>query len=320
MATANVGIRSGNVIVPYVSSTKRTKQVALTVTGTNWTSDYAVGMAYADSSGTWRLIFNIRGHTSSGATSLALTLESPTAVTFPGYVQAAAAQGEGTAPYTASGNTGISTGRITISASSSTTIWAVSGDVALASEPTWAAANMEGVVAADVYIAPQVPGVSAGLVPAQGLDGRTDGVAVPAGKVGEYKEVEATSTNNATSSWVDVTGLSIALTPGEWVIGYAVAAALSGSATYITNVGIITGTSTIVSKTVAAILLPTGATSGVWVSASRQTKVTVSTTTTYKVAIRSGNAGTTIDVYGNSNTGGLGDPDNNSVMWAHRIA
>jgi hypothetical protein len=164
------------------------------------------------------------------------------------------------------------------------------------------------------------PGVSAGLVPAQGLDGRTDGVAVPAGKVGEYKEVEATNTNNATSSWVDVTGLSIALTPGEWVIGYAVVAAVSGSATYITNVGIITGTSTIVSKTVAAIVLPTGATSGMWVSASRQTKVTVNTTTTYKVAIRSGNAGTTIDVYGNSNTGGLSDPDNNSVMWAHRIA
>jgi hypothetical protein len=37
----------------------------------------------------------------------------------------------------------------------------------------------------DVYIPPQVPGISAGLVPAQGLDGRTDGAAVTAGKVGE---------------------------------------------------------------------------------------------------------------------------------------
>jgi hypothetical protein len=61
------------------------------------------------------------------------------------------------------------------------------------------------------------PGVSAGLVPAQGLDGRTDGVAVAAGKVGEV--IEGTITNNVTIGTSATTISSdITLSAGSWEI------------------------------------------------------------------------------------------------------
>jgi hypothetical protein len=68
---------------------------------------------------------------------------------------------------------------------------AITGSVLLNAEPTWAslgttaAAALEGVVAADVYIAPVVPGTSAGIVPAAGLPGNTTGNAIAAGYVGQ---------------------------------------------------------------------------------------------------------------------------------------
>jgi hypothetical protein len=55
----------------------------------------------------------------------------------------------------ATAQTGISDGVVTIyHASYNSNGYQISGDVALASEPTWAAANMEGAVNASVYIPP----------------------------------------------------------------------------------------------------------------------------------------------------------------------
>jgi hypothetical protein len=69
------------------------------------------------------------------------------------------------------------------------------------------------------------PGVSAGLVPAQGLDGRTDGVAVPAGKVGEkITWTTPPSTQNTTTSVADWTNANLVLTPGVWLVQASVTA------------------------------------------------------------------------------------------------
>jgi hypothetical protein len=178
-----IGIRNNNTIVPYAGATKRTKEYVLTVTGTGWTTVAATGFAYADSAGKWRLVFNFTGAISPAATTITVAIAGVTFLNVSGFSQSCAMAGEAgkAARAFCQGNTG----NITLDFETGLTYGIASGDVALNTEPTWAAANMEGVTAVDVYIAPQVPGVSAGLVPAQGLDGRTDGVAVPAGKVGE---------------------------------------------------------------------------------------------------------------------------------------
>ncbi len=63
------------------------------------------------------------------------------------------------------------------------------------------------------------PGVSAGLVPAQGLDGRTDGGAPTAGKIGEkITWASAPSSYAVTTSEADWTNASITLTAGTWLI------------------------------------------------------------------------------------------------------
>ena len=76
------------------------------------------------------------------------------------------------------------------------------------------------------------PGVSAGLVPAQGLDGRTDGVAVLAGKVGEkITWVTPPSTQNTTTSIADWTNANIILTPGVWLVQASVTVGYTTGAT-----------------------------------------------------------------------------------------
>ena len=50
------------------------QQYSLTVTGTNWTTTRAIGLAYQTLGGAWRLIFNIGGSTSAGTSTLTLTV------------------------------------------------------------------------------------------------------------------------------------------------------------------------------------------------------------------------------------------------------
>ena len=164
MTTANIGIRSGNVIVPYVSTTKRTKEYGLTTTwvsgGTSWTPTLATGVAYRDSTGKWRLVFNIVGTVGS---STAEQIISVTGVTFLSTEDQGISAGElgGTPSW---GICVKNTSNLrSIAAAAGINGRYLSGDVALNAEPTWAAANMEGVVACDVYI-PPANGATAGII------------------------------------------------------------------------------------------------------------------------------------------------------------
>jgi hypothetical protein len=177
MTTANIGIRSGNVIVPYVSTTKRTKEMDFTASGlitgagtntNSWGTFRAVAVAYADSTGKWRLNFNISGLCASTGvhTGYVITFSSTAVVVF----KNTSAFFQPVTPYLAiNNNVGVAyvnpnTADIYINhASYGESYYAVSGDVELESEPTWAAANMEGVIAADVYIAP-ASGATPGIV------------------------------------------------------------------------------------------------------------------------------------------------------------
>jgi len=84
------------------------------------------------------------------------------------------------------------------------TYYCISGDVILNSEPTWAAANMEGVTAVDVYIPPASAGIAglvnnaAGNTAGTPILGKTDGVAVAAGYVGETWGILGSTTSVGT--------------------------------------------------------------------------------------------------------------------------
>jgi len=158
LSTNIIGIRNNNTIVPYSAATKRTKQVDLTVTGTNWTTSKALGVAYADSSGNWRLTFNIMG-TVTATPSITLSVTGVLFSSTTDFYQACASQltdsGAGLSRTPQVAITLNNTDDILINSESGDfTRCSVSGDVALKEKPSWADANMEGVTAVDVYIAP----------------------------------------------------------------------------------------------------------------------------------------------------------------------
>lgn len=198
--------RSGNLIIPYASSTRRTKQVDNTVlalsssTGSGFAVTYANAIAYADSTGKWRLNFNAHVTWTGGATQHALAI---TGVTFAGYVGVTASPIDAatTTTYMSRVNSGTNTFQFNFSAS--TTALVVSGDVALSSEPNWvamgttASAVMEGIVAADVYVP----------------FGQT-------GMPGEVKRTTAISGTTVGATDTDITGASLTLTAGTWQVFY----------------------------------------------------------------------------------------------------
>ena len=168
MTTNQLGIRNSNIIVPYTASTKRTKQLDLSVSCAHagWTLARAVGVFYADSAGKWRLTFSITG-TMTARSDFTLTLNNVVSKNVANNYQAITVGGASFA-----GATGAA-----LSASPNTTLTGiyalsfayllVSGDIELDSEPTTytTAANMEGVLPVDVYIPPVSSGV-AGIFPA----------------------------------------------------------------------------------------------------------------------------------------------------------
>ena len=168
--TNQIGIRNSNIIVPYTAATKRTKQVDLTISVTNFVNTRSVGVAYADSNGVWRLSFNasLKGNGSVGSVTVVtftvtgVVFKSGTDVFQPLSVfqsnslagQAITTPGASTFKYNNPGSIDLSSRAVD-----------VSGDVELNAEPSWAAANMEGVLPVDVYIPPVSSGV-AGIFPA----------------------------------------------------------------------------------------------------------------------------------------------------------
>ena len=158
MTTNQLGIRNSNIIVPYTAATKRTKEVALSLSGTNYSStSFASGVAFADSAGVWRISLNINANTSSSSSGTIVI----SGVSFSGsQVVASLPNGGSSSAYTTNGN-----GTITWSSTANSTNILLSETLLLASKPTWADANMEGVLPVDVYI-PPASATSAGLLSA----------------------------------------------------------------------------------------------------------------------------------------------------------
>lgn len=112
-----------------------------TVTGTNWTTGAAVAVPYKTQDGAWRMKFNIDGTLSSTTTSLTLTMSG---VTNPAFSQALSLylgeDGVNTRSPSLTLFTNGSSGQILLSADGGAAfdVVVVSGDVELASKPTWA--------------------------------------------------------------------------------------------------------------------------------------------------------------------------------------
>jgi hypothetical protein len=227
--TISVGKMAGNAIVPYSQATRRTKQVEFTLQ--QYSTDPApsqtrvVGYAYADSDGNWRLVANGRYITTTTARSRVRirkdTLGDTTFKNVSGFYQAISCEGENTGNPSwglvfwndniidiRHGTTGVSHN--------------FSMDVELDSEPTWAAANMESVTDASIYIEP-ASATQAGIVGGGNqVPGDTSGTAIAAGYIGEVLSTsQATITNaNYTSRGIDTYAqdLSLSITSGSWEI------------------------------------------------------------------------------------------------------
>jgi hypothetical protein len=230
-----IGVRNNNTIVPYTAATKRTKEMTWTssdvvVSGTSfsaWTISIAKGFAYADSTGKWRLFFSVRGIGTSGGvrTVATLTFANNAAVTF-------AAGATDYQPVTVSletadetysfGYTNPSAATIYIGHNSlSAAVYAVTADVALASKPAWADANMEGVLPVDVYIAP-ASGAAPGIVDQNaatwnGVKTFSDGVKLGGTSNQTLKMLSLTATSNAAEG--GVTNVAHGLT-GNNILGW----------------------------------------------------------------------------------------------------
>ena len=193
--TGIVGRPAGQ-IVPLVSTTKRSKQVALTVTSgqAGWSASGSNAVFYCDSVGTWRLIFNISatftganlssvsctlaGVTSKGISAVSALFGGPWSGTFA--VQQAYINGS---TVTVAYNT-LPTGNVT-------SMW-ISGDVELNAEPTWSAMGYTWAQIAET------PGDTYAYIP--NADGQTAGLLTPGAQtIGGPKSFTGRMTRSANS-------------------------------------------------------------------------------------------------------------------------
>ena len=193
---------NGSLVLP--NGPFRTKEIDLTFssTPTGWSLNYAKGVAYSDVSGQWRLKFNISADAST-STNISATVSG---VTFFGSAVEDQAitvirnLAGGPSRAFADATTG---GLVAVHDSASDTSFKLSGDVALASAPTWAAANLE----------------SYPVIALQDNSG-ANVLGIPKDKVGTIKLVVSESASvtdiatngNASNSGFKFTGLSI----GSW--------------------------------------------------------------------------------------------------------
>jgi len=177
MTTGIAGQKGGNAIAPYESGSRMTKTLThptVQVTGTNLNSVIASFQAYADSDNEWWLTFQIYTLWTNSAGDRTITVAG---VAFDDtQKQIVSFTDVGINSDGGSGRVESATQLRGISATA-TTEWMFGGTVKLASEPTWAAANLE-TRGADQYI-------KAGTSETAGLVGGSEGVAVPSGQIGE---------------------------------------------------------------------------------------------------------------------------------------
>jgi len=163
------------------------------------------------------------------------------------------------------------------------------------------------------------------------IEGRQSGTAISAGYVGEFISADCsanTSTVTADTE-VDVTGMSITLTPGVWILGFNLVHWVTRNASTgnIYSYTVITNSSnTHINNTRSyhyADLDSGGQPQTVATSASRQTVINISSSTTYKVRMNCGvSAATGVGTVGFSGnlTGAMTGDDNESVIYGIRIA
>jgi len=245
-STNTLGIRNGNQIIPYGATTKRTKEIdiAAYITGSPaFTSvSHAKAIFYADSANVWRMRFNIStAFNSTTITTVTATIANVAFKSGPNQSISAYMAGTGTINSTIKCYTGSADGTLNALFPSTASAISVtfSGDVELNAEPTTytIAANMEGAVNASVYIPPASAGV-VGLVnnavantAGTPILGKTDGVAVAAGYVGEVLE-GVTTNSTITTSMATFTTMNI--TAGTWMVTASVycAGAVSNTGFY----------------------------------------------------------------------------------------
>jgi hypothetical protein len=123
----------------YVHGTNYNSGISPTVTGTNWTNVFATFIPYQLSDGTWRMKFNLNGTTSAATASLSLSvngllfkvLESQA-------VSVTQLDTTGGTKWTVLGRTILNTNQIQLVYNLAVFNHSASGEVELASKPTWA--------------------------------------------------------------------------------------------------------------------------------------------------------------------------------------
>lgn len=145
--------RSGNVLVPYVDAKKRTKEVPLTIGGTDYLSTTrATGIAYADSAGIWHLSGNMRVVSNSVTTPI-FTISGVVFKNVASFYQPSAGCVGDAAEHPVTPLCVPNTNQVVISYTTAQTVWSFVFDFELESKPTWADANLEDVTAVDMFIA-----------------------------------------------------------------------------------------------------------------------------------------------------------------------
>lgn len=188
------------------------------------------------------------------------------------------------------------------------------------SDQYWRVKKESGVAATSLSEA--VPGVSNGFLSFNGVKGFTDGSSATAGYVGETGVVALSSdtTPGSTDTDTDVTGASFTLQPGTYRIGYSMFFAVSGTSAFSGMRFKITDSSnTLVANSIASAFFSvvTGA-SEHGTTVTRDTFISISTATTYKVRVAK-NSVNTSTVYASSITGGITNPDLSSIFYWQRI-
>jgi len=166
---ANLSDKVSQGTVPAAELTKRTKVLDendVTITATNLSSYIHSMVAYADSDDNWRLKFNMELDFSDTVASRSdIKISGATFATRIG-LQALIVTAESTA--TADDARGFivgSTNSIVMECDVTRNGCEISGDIELASKPTWADANMENEIAVNAYI-PEATSTEAGVVKA----------------------------------------------------------------------------------------------------------------------------------------------------------
>lgn len=144
--------------------------------------------------------------------------------------------------------------------------------------------------------------------------------------LGYVEAVLSADTSTATAdTYVDVTGASVTLQPGTWNITFE--GSISGSDVSVNqagNIRIVDGTPTLQANTIRFFNFNLIAGQTMVQSFSMKARqIVVTTTTAYKVQIRSTTSSTTgtITIAGAANqTGALTDPDSKCIMFAEQVA